>query len=118
MIKSAPSSSTLPKIDERTALKLVTELMAIPGRSGEERAVITAIKSQLRKIGVPAAAITEDTAHKRSPLGGEAGNLIVKLPGTIRGPRRLLTAHVDTVPLCVGCQPVRRGNKIVSKNTA
>ncbi len=102
MIKTAPSTSSLPKIDERTALKLVTELMAIPGRSGEERAIITAIKSHLKKIGVPASAISEDTAHKRSPLGGEAGNLIVKLPGTIRGPRRLLAAHVDTVPAVRG----------------
>jgi tripeptide aminopeptidase len=118
MIKTASPTNSLPKIDERTALKLVTELMAIPGRSGEERAIITAIKSHLRKIGVPASAIAEDKAHKRSPLGGKAGNLIVKFPGTIRGPRRLLAAHVDTVPLCVGCQPIRRGNKIVSKNPA
>jgi tripeptide aminopeptidase len=116
MIKTVSPTHELLKIDERAAIKLVTKLMAIPGRSGEERAIITSIRSHLRQIGIPAAAVVEDTAHKRSPIGGEAGNLIVKLPGTIRGPRRLLAAHVDTVPLCVGSQPVRRGDRIVSRN--
>ncbi len=120
MIKSLSPTNDLLKIDERAAIKLVTELMAIPGRSGQERAIITAIRTRLKQIGIPASAVAEDTAHKRSPLRGEAGNLIVKLPGTIRKPRRLLAAHVDTVPLCVGSQPVRRGERIVSRdpNTA
>jgi tripeptide aminopeptidase len=58
----------------------------------------------------------EDTAQKRSPYVGDCGNLIVKLPGTVRGPRRLLMAHLDTVPICVGSKPVRRGDRIVSKD--
>ena len=37
-----------------------------------------------------------------------------RLPGTFRGPRRLLMAHLDTVPVCVGARPVRRGNRITS----
>lgn len=75
---------------------------------------------KLRQAGVPEAAIRIDQAHRRSPLGGEVGNLILKLPGTKRGPRRLLMAHLDTVPLCVGAVPVVRGNTIVpaDKNTA
>jgi tripeptide aminopeptidase len=46
--------------------------------------------------------------------------LILKLPGKRGLARRLLMAHVDTVPLCVGCKPVRRGNLVVSsdKSTA
>ena len=115
-IPSVSPTDALLKIDERAAIKLVTGLMGIPGKSGNERAVITSIRSHLRKIGIPATAVLEDKAHKRSPLGGEAGNLVVKLPGTVRGPRRLLAAHVDTVPLCVGSQPVRRGNRIVSRD--
>jgi tripeptide aminopeptidase len=120
MLKSLSPAKDLLKIDERAAITLVTELMAIPGRSGQERAIITSIRTRLKQIGVPASGVAEDTAHKRSPLGGEAGNLIVKLPGTIRGPRRLLAAHVDTVPLCVGSKPVRKGDRIVSRdpNTA
>jgi tripeptide aminopeptidase len=38
------------------------------------------------------------------------------LPGTIRAPRRMLMAHVDTVPICVGSRPVRKGNFITSAN--
>src|SRR5204862_4057054 len=52
----------------------------------------------------------------RTPLGGQVGNLLLKLPGTIRGPRRMLSAHVDTVPICVGSRPVRKGKYVVSTN--
>jgi len=78
------------------------------------------VTAQLRAAGVPAGAIRTDQAHRRSPLRGEVGNLICKLPGTVRGPRRLLMAHLDTVPLCVGAAPVVRGNWIVpaEKTTA
>jgi tripeptide aminopeptidase len=47
-------------------------------------------------------------------LSCECGNLIVNLPGTRRGPRLLFMTHLDTVPLCAGAEPERRGNKIVS----
>jgi tripeptide aminopeptidase len=70
----------------------------------------------LKTLGVSSSAIVEDAAQKRSPIGGECGNLIVKLPGTVRGPRRLLMAHLDTVPICVGSRPVRKGDLIVSKD--
>jgi tripeptide aminopeptidase len=103
-------------VDEKAALRLVMDLMAIPGRSGEEGAVLNSIRKELKRAGVSRPALIEDRAHKRSPIGGEAGNLIVKLPGTLRAPRRMLMAHVDTVPLCIGSQPVRRGERIVSRN--
>ena len=90
--------------------------MAIPGRSGQEGRVARFIIAALKKAGVPAAAIGFDNAHRKSPIGGECGNLIVKLPGTERRPRRLLMAHMDTVPLCVGSEPVRNGDRIVPKS--
>ncbi|MDA7886724.1 M20/M25/M40 family metallo-hydrolase [Pirellulales bacterium] len=40
----------------------------------------------------------------------------MKLPGTRRGPRRLLMAHMDTVPVCEGTRPVVKGNIIKSGN--
>ena len=49
--------------------------------------------------------------NRRTPLGGQVGNLVLKLPGTVRGPRRMLSAHVDTVPICVGSRPVRKGKR-------
>lgn len=104
------------KVNHKQALQLVTRLMAIPGKSGEEGKIAAAIVKDLQKAGVPEKSITFDTAHKKSPIGGESGNLIVKLPGTIRGPRRMLMAHMDTVPICVGAEPVKRGNLIHSKS--
>ena len=38
----------------------------------------------------------------------------MQLPGTLKAPRRLLMAHMDTVPICVGAKPVRSGDSIVS----
>lgn len=86
--------------------------MAIPGRSCEESVVAEWIQKQLKKAGVPASAMSTDTAHRRSPAGGEIGNLIVRIKGTAPGPHRLLMAHMDTVPLAVGCKPVRKGDII------
>lgn len=105
---------------ESEAQQLVMDLMALPGRSGQERRLVEFVHKKLRQAGVPETALRIDQAHRRSPLGGEVGNLICKLPGTLRGPRRLLMAHLDTVPVCVGAVPVVRGNWIVpaDKNTA
>lgn len=96
------------------------DLMAIPGRSCHESLVAEWIRKQLQKAGVPASSISTDTAHRRSPAGGELGNLIVRIKGTAPGPHRLLMAHMDTVPLAVGCKPIRKGDIIrpASRTTA
>ena len=98
------------------ATDLVMRLMSIPGRSGEEAAVLEAIAAELRSAGVGPSAIQHDNAHRRSKYGGGVGNLIVKLPGTKKGPRRMLAAHADTVPICVGCKPKRKGQRVLSAN--
>lgn len=107
----------LSHIDDAFATKLLTSLVAIPGKSGDEQATATRIVKELTAAGVPQSAITYDDSHKKSPYGGQCGNLIVKLPGTLRGPRRMLMAHIDTVPLCVGCEPEVRGDYLVSKRS-
>jgi tripeptide aminopeptidase len=96
------------------ARQLVLDLMPIPGKSGEEQAVADYVRRKLVAAGAPADAIKTDNAHTRSPLKGNLGNLILKLPGTVKAPRRLLTAHLDTVPICVGCQPKVEGNFVRS----
>jgi tripeptide aminopeptidase len=55
-----------------------------------------------------------DAAHKQIPLPTQTGNLLVRLPGTRAGPERLFLTHLDTVPLCRGAQPIRKGNRIVA----
>ena len=99
------AAAALPEPNLERALRVVTEMMAIPGRSGDEKQVAQFIRERLRAAGVPARAIGADDAHRKTPEPGNQGNLIVVLPGTLPGPRRLLSAHLDTVPLCVGCQP-------------
>jgi tripeptide aminopeptidase len=93
-------------------------MLPIPGLSGQETQIVEFITKKLRDAGVPSHAIMTDDVHRRSPLGGEVGNLICKLPGTMRGPRRLLMAHVDTVPLCMGTTPVVKNGFITSGNPA
>jgi tripeptide aminopeptidase len=88
-------------------------MLSIPGASGHEGRIVRLICQKLRQAGAPEDAIQIDQAHRRSPRGGQTGNLVCKLPGTLRGARRLLMAHVDTVPLCQGARPVVRGARIV-----
>lgn len=99
---------------DKQATELLIKLMATPGKSGEEKAVAALIGKHLEKAGAATKALTCDRAHKLSSFGGEVGNLILRLPGTIRQPRRMLSAHMDTVPICAGARPVLRGKKIVS----
>lgn len=105
-----------PNLDR--AFALVMEMMAIPGGSAKERAIADYVVGKLRAAGLGDDAIEFDDAHRQSRFGGECGNLIVKLPGTLRSPRRLLTAHLDVVPLCAGSRPKRDGQFVRSANGA
>lgn len=103
-------------MNQKRALDLVMQLMAVPGKSCQEKAIAEAVTQVLLQAGVPQSAIQFDAAHKKTPLPGEVGNLIVKLPGTLRKPRIMLSAHLDTVPICVGCQPKKVGPMIKSSD--
>ncbi|NCY01994.1 MAG: M20/M25/M40 family metallo-hydrolase [Planctomycetia bacterium] len=113
-----PHAATAPGRDAALARRVVLDLLSIPGPSGRERAVAERIVHWLREAGCPAAAISFDTAHRKTPLAGEVGNLIVRLPGTVRGPRRLFMAHMDTVPVCKGAKPVVKGRFVKSADPA
>lgn len=101
-------------IDTDAALDRFLQLTAIPGPSGQEGAVANEIVRQLEAAGVSKSCIQFDDAHQRTRLSGEVGNLIVHLPGTTDGPTTLLTAHMDTVPVCVGSQPAIDGEYVFS----
>lgn len=94
------------------------DLLAVPGISGQERDVAEVIRRKLLAAGCPPKAISFDKANTKTPLKGNCGNLIVKLPGTLPGPRRLLMAHLDTVPVCEGTKPVLKGDVVRSGNPA
>lgn len=108
------TTTATPKLDESRATDLVMQLMAIEGRSCEEGRVADFIRDRLLEAGAKPSAIQHDSAHRRTPTPGEVGNLIFKLPGTRRLPRRMLSAHLDAVPICVGSKPVRRGDIVTS----
>jgi tripeptide aminopeptidase len=112
------NAAPLVEPDLEAALKLVMQLMAIPAKSGQETPVAELITSKLLAAGTRPRDIRHDTAHTRTPIRGEIGSLIFSLPGTIRAPRRLLMAHMDTVPICVGSKPIRDGAFIRSANPA
>ena len=101
-------------IPDSEITKLLVQLMAIPGKSGSEQQIAEFIKQQLTEAGAPSTRMKDDNAHRRSAVGGEVGNLILRLPGTFKAPARLMVAHMDTVPICVGARPAKRGKRIVS----
>jgi tripeptide aminopeptidase len=113
----AVTSNDMTVVDSE-ALELVTSMMAIPGRSGQEQAIVDFLRAKLAEAGAPANLLMTDDVHCRTPIRGQVGNLVLKLPGTVRGPRRMLVAHVDTVPICVGSRPVRKGKRMVSADPA
>ena len=102
-------------IGKNTALAHLLDLLAIEGSSGEEEKVSAAIVAKLKAAGCKASWISSDDAHKRLGKKYKTGNLIVKFPGTLKVPRILFSAHMDTVPLCKGAEPIVRGNRVVSK---
>lgn len=112
---STQDVSKLTTLIDDSAVELVMQMMAIPGKSGEEAAIAGFIVGKLKEWGIEDSQIQFDEAQTKSHLpNGQSGNLIVDLPGDESLPRRLMMAHIDTVPLCVGCQPVREEGIIKS----
>ncbi len=102
-------------LNEDQAIQTLMDLLSVPGLSGRERQVADLIIRRLVDAGCKPEWIMEDDAHTRIPGDFEMGNLIVKLPGTVDGPRLMFAGHMDTVPLVRGVEPVREGNRIVPK---
>lgn len=106
-------SAAVPTIEPARALDYLMRFLVVEGITGQEAAIGKAVAGALREIGVPGRAIRHDGANEKIPLPTQTGNLIVTLPGTRPGPRRLFMTHLDTVPLCAGAVPVRKGKRIV-----
>lgn len=102
-------------LDQDQAIARLMRFLSVEGITGQEKAIGAEVVKMLREIGVPEKAIRFDMANAKIPLPTETGNLIVTLPGTKPGPRRLFSTHLDTVPLCAGAVPNRKGNRIVPR---
>lgn len=97
------------------ALDHLMAFLGIEAMSGQEGPVCDEIRRRLVDAGCKASWIRHDNAHRRLKGTFTVGNLIVKIPGTFRAPRRMFLGHMDTVPLCRGAVPVRCGDRIVAK---
>ncbi len=102
------------KINKETAVQNLMDLLAAEGPSGGEGPVAEVVKQKLLAAGCKPDWF-RNAGLKRLPKGFTVGNLIVKIPGTVKAPRIMFSAHLDTVPLCRGAVPVRKGTRIVPK---
>jgi len=87
-------------------------LVQIDAETTKERGIASAITQQFQELGL---AVYEDQAGEK--IGGDAGNLIVKLPGTLAMPALLLSAHMDRVSPGLGIKPMLRDGVIYSDGT-
>jgi tripeptide aminopeptidase len=101
--------------DADRAVARLMRFLEVEGVTGQEEAIGREVVKALVETGVPRKAVRFDQANEQIPLPTQTGNLIVTLPGTRPGPRRLFMTHLDTVPLCAGAVPVRKGDRIVPK---
>ena len=106
-------------IDKKQCLNDLIKFLSIEGITGEEKNIANAVEEDLVNSGIPREYIKYDNSNKKIPLPTQVGNLIVKLPGTIKSERIMFSCHLDTVPLCKGAVPIIKENKIIPKgNTA
>ena len=78
-------------IDKKRALSHLMDLLAVEGLSGRESKVAALVRKKLQRVVPTRAWMMHDRAHERIGRGFEIGNLIVKLDGNVRGPRRLFS---------------------------
>jgi tripeptide aminopeptidase len=99
--------------NENQAIDRLMRFLAVEGITGQEEAIGQDVVNALLEVGVSKKHIHFDKANEQIPLPTQTGNLMVVLPGTREGPRRLFMTHLDTVPLCAGAVPVRKGKRVL-----
>lgn len=91
-----------PPVDRAEVTSNFIELTRIDGGSGNERQVADTIKQKLAALGIEA---REDGAGE--VIGGNTGNLIAEIPGTIPdAPGLIFLAHMDTVDVSRAPKPI------------
>jgi len=91
---------------------LLMDLCATDSEPRNERKMADKLKGLLGPLGF---AVTEDDAG--SKVGGNAGNLYARLPGTGAGEPLLFSCHMDRVTPGLGVKPRVEGDAIVSDGT-
>ena len=99
-------------MNTQTALDDLLALLEISAGPGQESQVVEHLTALWSEWGISKDAWETDDAHLQSEFDGEVGNLILRMDGHSRGERRLLSAHMDTVPYAVGAKPVVEGDRL------
>ncbi len=100
-------------IDRGRLVAEFLDLVRIDSLSRREGRIAKRLRETLERLGV---AVEEDDAG--SKVGGEAGNLLAKFPGSAPGaPPLLLCAHMDTVVPGENVKPVVTGDVIRTDGT-
>jgi tripeptide aminopeptidase len=81
--------------------QLFVELAAIPSPSGREREVADRVTDYLRALALP---VDEDDAG--SKIDSPMGNILCRVEPTVEGTPLFFCAHLDTVPVEAGIEPV------------
>ncbi len=74
---------------KNSLLENLRDLCAVPSPSLHEREAVKVLAKKIRDLGYEP--LEDDAAAN---LGGDCGNIVVKVPGTGKGPRLMLTAHI------------------------
>lgn len=86
------------------------ELVQINSPTKNERQIADLLTDRLTQLGCT---VVED--HAGEKIGGNAGNLIAYLPGTLpKAPVLMLGAHMDCVSPCENVRPKRKDGRIAS----
>lgn len=86
------------------------ELVSITCSTRKEREIADVLKVKLAEAGL---AVEEDGTGEK--IGGNAGNLIARLPGNVpTAPCLMLSAHMDSVEPCAGIRPQLKDGVITS----
>ncbi len=91
----------MPSDGQPGLLDLFLELVAVPSRPGDERAVADRVVGYLRALG-----LETDEDGAAAVVDGNAGNVLCRLDGTAGGEPLFFCAHLDTVPPTGPIDPV------------
>ncbi|PCJ52111.1 MAG: hypothetical protein COA79_24550 [Planctomycetota bacterium] len=90
------------------------EFLKVENMSGEEKDLVSTIVDKLIQTGLDKKHITIDDANEKIGFGN-SGNLIITIPGNIRGYRLLFSAHLDSVKTCKNAIPIIKKDYIESQ---
>lgn len=100
-------------INRERLLEEFLELVRIPSPSGREKAMADLLVAKLAQMGLQ---VTVDDAGDK--VGGQTGNVIGRLKGTVEAPTILFSAHMDTVTPCDAINPIVKNDTVYSDGTS